>query len=308
MHCELDHENCTLSMRYGDKIPYESVTMCRAVGNSANASVASARLGLNTGLMAYIGDDEIGKGNIEELKKNNVKTEYMVTCEGYQSNYHFVLWYDVDRTILIKHTEFPYNFPMDLPEPEWIYFSSIAQNAQEYHMQLIEYLKNHPNVKLAFQPGTFQMKLGTEILKDLYKNTEIFFCNKEESQRILNTPDEHDEKVLLKNIYALGPKYVVITDGPKGLYAYNGTEMYFLPMYPDIAPPKERTGAGDATSSTITAMMGLGKNFEEALLYGPVNSMNVVQHIGAQEGLLSKEKIEEYLQNAPENYKITKIH
>jgi hypothetical protein len=33
--------------------------------------------------------------------------------------------------------------------------------------------------------------------------------------------------------------------------------------------------------------------------------MNVVQHVGAQEGLLSEEKIEEYLKSAPEDYKLT---
>ena len=78
-------------------------------------------------------------------------------------------------------------------------------------------------------------------------------------------------------------------------------------MYPDIAPPVERTGAGDATSSTIVSAMAIGKTFEEALLYGPINGMNVVQHIGAQAGLLPLSKIEDYLQNAPAEYKLTKI-
>lgn len=307
VHCELNHEDCMLSMRYGDKIPYDSVTMCRAVGNSANASVAVARMGIHSGLMAYIGDDMIGKGNLEELEKNNVNTSHMVTASGYESNYHFVLWYEVDRTILIKHTEFPYDFPMDLPAPKWIYFSSIAQNAEEYHHQMAKYLEKNKDVKLAFQPGTFQMKLGTDVLKDLYAQTEIIFCNKEEAQRILKMEHEHDEKVLLAKMHDLGPKYVVITDGPNGLYASDGISMYSLPMYPDIAPPVERTGAGDATSSTIVGAMIMGKTFEEALLYGPVNSMNVVQHIGAQAGLLTIDKIEEYLQNAPENYKLKKI-
>ena len=39
VNCKLDHENCELCVRYGDKVPYESVEICYAVGNSANASV-----------------------------------------------------------------------------------------------------------------------------------------------------------------------------------------------------------------------------------------------------------------------------
>ena len=51
----------------------------------------------------------------------------------------------------------------------------------------------------------------------------------------------------------------------------------------------------------------MGKDLKEALLWGPINSMSVVQYVGAQEGLLTREKIEEYLQNAPEDYKVTKF-
>jgi len=35
--------------------------------------------------------------------------------------------------------------------------------------------------------------------------------------------------------------------------------------------------------------------------------MSVVQHVGAHRGLLSREKLEEYLKNAPKDYKLTKI-
>ena len=42
-------------MKYGDKIPYESVTVVRAVGNSANAAVSAARLyGLRSALVQQI--------------------------------------------------------------------------------------------------------------------------------------------------------------------------------------------------------------------------------------------------------------
>jgi ribokinase len=191
---------------------------------------------------------------------------------------------------------------------DWVYFSSIGEHALPFHHEIVKWLNDRPNTKLAFQPGTFQIKVGTEELKDIYGRTELFFCNKEEAQIILKN-QTHDIKELLTGINNLGPKYVVITDGPNGFEAYdsNINKFYSLPMYPDIAPPVERTGAGDATSSTITAMMALGKSFEEALLYGPINSMNVVQYVGAREGLLSKEKIEEYLAQAPENYKLTEI-
>ncbi len=76
-----------------------------------------------------------------------------------------------------------------------------------------------------------------------------------------------------------------------------------MPPYPDPKPPYERTGAGDAFSSTFVAALALGKNVEESITWAPINSMSVVQQIGAQKGLLGELEIKEYLAKAPENYK-----
>ena len=75
-----------------------------------------------------------------------------------------------------------------------------------------------------------------------------------------------------------------------------------MPIYPDPAPPFERTGAGDAFSSTFTVALALGLKVEEALRWGPINSMSVVQKVGAREGLLRREQLEKFLQEAPADY------
>lgn len=305
IHSKLDQVNEELCLRFGDKVPYESAEIIRAVGNSANAAVCAARLGASSYLLSYIGDDEIGKGNIEELKLNNVHTDFVKVEPGYQSNYHYVLWYGVERTILVKHTEFPYAFPMDLPPPKWMYLSSLASNTEKYHEEIAEYLALHPEVKLAYQPGTFQMKLGIEKTKAIYERTELFFVNVEEAQRILGTT-ESDKKVLMDSLAALGPKLIVMTDGIEGAYLRKESgEKFFMPIFPHT--PVERTGAGDAFASTITAALSLGKTLEEAFLWAPVNAMSVTQFIGAQKGLLSQEKITEYLKDAPLNYTLQKL-
>ncbi len=306
VHCKLDTNTCELCLRFGDKVPYESVTVVSAVGNSPNAAISAARLGLRSALITNIGGDDHGKECLESLTKEGVLTNYVTTEQDKATNYHYVLWYDIDRTILIKHEEFNYKFP-ELEEVSWIYLSSMAENSLEYHKEITKYLEKNPNTKLAFQPGTFQMKFGTENLKDIYAHTEIFFCNLEEAERILKT-ESKDLLVLSKGIQALGPKIVVISDGPKGAYLYFNDELWHIPMYPDIATPLERTGAGDAFSSTFTAGLALGLDPLTAFTWGPINSMSVVQEIGAQKGLLSRQKLEEYLSKAPVGYKATKIN
>jgi sugar/nucleoside kinase (ribokinase family) len=103
VHCDIDREWCQICMRFKDKIPYESVTVVPAVGNSANASVAAARLGLKSGLVSNIGDDYFGKECLDAFTKEKVATEFIKVHKDQKTNYHYVLWYEDDRTILIKH-------------------------------------------------------------------------------------------------------------------------------------------------------------------------------------------------------------
>ncbi len=307
-HTGGDTPGTELCITFGDKIPYEDVKILNAVGNSPNAAVSASRLGLKTVLLTNIGDDRYGEDCLNQLKKEGISTDYVTIEKNAKTNYHYVLWFGVERTILVKHTEFNFKFPkFEDTEIEWMYLSSLASNSLPYHLEIAEYLKSHPNTKLAFQPGTFQMKLGTEVLGDIYARTEIFFCNVEEAQKILNETSK-DIKVLAKGLHALGPKIVAISDGPNGAYASDGSQIYFTPIYPDTAPAIDRTGAGDAFASTFTSAIALGKNIDEALAWGPINSMSVVQYVGAQEGLLSKDKLESLLKNAPENYKVSKIN
>ena len=305
VHCKIDSDACELCLRFGDKVPFESVTVVPAVGNAANAAVSASRLGLNSALLTNIGDDKDGEDCLAQLKNDSVDTEFVKINKGIKTNYHYVLWYDVDRTILIKHEKYPYELG-DIGEPKWIYFSSVSESAYPFHNTVADYLDAHPNIQLAFQPGKNEIKLGTEKLARLYKHADIFFCNLEEAQTITGK-ETKDVLELSKAISELGPKIVSISDGPNGAYIYSNGELWKIPLYPDIAPPVDRTGAGDAFASTITCALFLGKSPLEALTWGPINSMSVVQEIGAQKGLLTREKLEEYLKNAPADYKATKI-
>lgn len=294
-----------ICFRFGDKIEYDSHKVVPAVGNSPNAAVSAHRLGLNAALNTHFGDDLVGQGNKKQLEDEGLNMDHVNIHEGKQSNYHFVLRYGPERTILVKHQEYEYSLPDFSKAPKWLYLSSLGENSLEHHHEIAEYIKDH-DTKLAFQPGTFQMKLGYEQIKDVYEASELFFCNKQEAQRILET-EESDIKELLKEMQSRGPSIAVITDGPNGAYAYDGSEGWRMPMYPDPKPPVDRTGAGDSFSSTFTSAIALGKDIPTALSWGPINSMSVVQYIGAQEGLVTREKLLEHLANAPADYEPEKI-
>ena len=301
-----DSPDYKICLPFADKVPYESVTVVPAVGNAANAAVSASRMGLKTALVTNIGGDEEGKTCLEALKTNGVDTSFVKINDGMKTNYHYVLWYGPERTILIKHEAYPYTLP-DINTPKWLYFSSVSESAFPFHNTVADYLDAHSEIKLAFQPGKNEINLGKDKLSRLYKRSDVFFCNVEEAGKILEIETLGINELLMR-IQALGPKIVVITDGPKGAYAYDGTDSWFAPVYPDQKPAFERTGAGDAYASTIVSSLALGNDLQTALLWGATNSMSVVQKIGAQEGLLTKEKLEEYLKSAPTDFKPKKLN
>jgi ribokinase len=293
-----------LAMPFGTKLPFDHAELIEGVGNAANAAVAFARLGLKTTFVTNVGGDAYGREIIQALAKNKVDTRFVRVNPGKNSNYHFVLWYKEERTILIKHEEYDYHWPhlSKAETPRWVYFSSISENALEYHDRVADWLDDNPTVHLAFQPGTFQMKAGTARLKRLYKRSAILILNREEAALVSGgqVSDLHD---LFDRLHALGPQVVVITDGPKGAYASDGNQRLQMPLYPDPAPPFERTGAGDAFASTFVAAAAKGLSLEDALRWAPINSMNVVQKVGGQAGLLKEKELLQLLHAAPAHYK-----
>src|ERR1700677_2904753 len=89
--CDVNNEDCTISMRWGDKIPYDSAELVVAVGNAANAAVAAVRLGLSTGFISNVGKDDSGEQIIAALAKEGMDTGYIAVNEGLPTNHHYVL-------------------------------------------------------------------------------------------------------------------------------------------------------------------------------------------------------------------------
>lgn len=303
-HTYANEQGAWLAMPFGTKVPFDHAEVIPAVGNAANAAVSFARLGLRSSFVTNVGEDGYGRDMLRALHKNKVDTRFVHTNPDKISNYHYVLWYKEERTILIKHEEYEYFWPhLRANEiPRWLYFSSISKNAIDFHDELADWLDKHDGVKLAFQPGTFQMEAGAERLQRIYKRSEVLILNREEAALVGggNHNDIHD---LINNLHNLGPKIVVVTDGPDGAYASDGQNRFKMPLYPDPKPPYERTGAGDAFASTFVAALIKGNTIEGALQLAPINSMSVVQQVGAQRGLLTEAELEGLLKKAPEWYK-----
>lgn len=295
-----------LSFELGAKLPYEQLDIVKAVECAPNAAVSMSRLGLDVSLMAWLGDDATGQEMIDYLKEQRVHTDELVRETGKKSNYHFYLRYGADRTKLQKFEDYSYEWHEPSAKPDWLYLGVLGEKTWPLHEAMLTYLEANPDIKLAFQPGMYHLIWGTEKMAPFYKRATIVVMNREEAAKVTGK-DRGDIAVLVQGLHDLGVKVAVITDGPDGAYASDGEQALFMPIYPDPQAPTDRTGAGDAFASTLTAALAMGESLETALAWAPINSMNVSQYIGAQKGLLTKDKLDELLRAAPENYRAERL-
>lgn len=295
-----------LAVPFGRKPPYEKAEIVKSVGPSPNVAVSMARLGFRAGLMAWVGGDQTGQEALEHLRAENVSTDDMIVEEDKATSYWYVLCYKADRTMLVKSEKYRYEWQDPTVKPDWVYLAYLGADSWPLHEGLLDYLDRNPDIKFALQPGTFQFKWGLEKMAPLYQRSDIVLMNREEAMDVTGLP--YDSITNLANgLHEIGPSVVVITDGPNGSYASEDGKVYTIPNYPDPVPPLERTGAGDAFSSTFVAAIASGESIQTALAWSPINSMNVVQHVGAQKGLLTLPEIQEYLAKAPDFYTVTEF-
>ncbi|MBX4191422.1 MAG: carbohydrate kinase family protein [Candidatus Doudnabacteria bacterium] len=293
IHCSINHSDCQLCVSYADKVPYENLTLLPA-GNSTNNAVGSARLGMKNAFVTGLGDDTQGQIIIDELKKEGVDTQFIHKNKGIKTNFHFVLVYRGERTILIKHNHFQYKLPSKL-DTEWIYFSSMGAGTEKFHDELLKLLNKQKEIKLSINPGTFQMRMGKKML-GFYKRAEILFLNREEAALVTGIKTR-DIKKLSQGMHKMGAKIAVITDGREGGYASDGNKIWFQDHFP--GPRIEATGAGDAFGTAFTAAIHYGKTPAEAMTWGTVNGGHVVLYVGPHAGLQTKSQIESWISKHP---------
>lgn len=294
--CQLDDKDSLLCFLYGDKIPVKDLDFSIG-GNAANNSVGTKRLGINSAAVLTLGDDDIGNQIIDKLKKEGVETKYIIQQPNSISNYSTIVNVYGERTIFSFKPEREYEFPDKLPITPWIYLTSMGNAFRPIYDKVASWVEKNPDIKLAFNPGSRQIRAGTKDLEGVLKVTYAVYVNRKEAEILTGESESKGkEKELLKVLSSLGPEVAIVTDGANGSFVYQGEKFYKAGVLPVDA--YERTGAGDSFGSGCIAALIKGKTFEEALLWGTLNSASVIGYIGAQKGLLTQEQMPEWIERA----------
>jgi sugar/nucleoside kinase (ribokinase family) len=276
-----------ISFPLGNKVPLDEYELCLG-GNACNVSVGLSRLGLKTALAAEIAEDEFSDRIINALTQEKVDQSLIRRRQEETPHFNIVLSYEGERTILEEKK--PHGPGVEVPSTgaRMIYLTSLNTDWQKSYDEIIS---ANGESKLALNPGSRQINENKNELLSYLSKIEILFVNLQEAQKLIDDTNP-DVKVTLGKLKELGVKNAVVTDGRTGSYGIdNNGKMYQLGVVTD-GKPLERTGAGDSYAAAFMYAHLSNYDIKEAMRFGAINADNVIQYVGAQKGLLTKEEIE----------------
>jgi ribokinase len=297
---DLDQRRSYIAFEYGAKIPVDTLFVSTG-GGATNTAVSFARLGMRAGIISKLGQDSAAEHILDELHSEKVDISHVVRTDEHPTGYSVILTcFTGDRTVLVHRgastalREDEVNWDA-LASAEWIYLSSMSGPSAPLFEKVALHAKEH-GVKLAVNPGGAQIRQGMEALQPIFEATHTLFVNKEEAYELTGVEPRQgraDEMQVLSSLLSAGCKVVVMTDGPEGAEAHDGTAHYTIPA----VPVKELStlGAGDAFAAGYIAALFHGLELRLALRAGSLNAAGVIQYLGAKVGLLTWEQMQKQL-------------
>ena len=273
---------------------YESLGGC-----AANAAVAMTRLGVESLCASSVGDDIIGIWVREELKKYGVDVALMAVDNGRKSDLSAIIvdQNSGERTIFTnKNSTGQLNLDAEKVRlVDWFFVSDIYGKWEDELETIFELAKSE-NKKVAFNPRENSIHEDAPEIIEAIGLCEILFVNKDEAIEIVsnmhtdaNPENVNDERYLLDKLKSLEVKVVVLTDGTRGAWTTDGENIFHAEALKIKA--LDTTGAGDAFASAYLAAHLKGKDIQECLRWGVVNSASSVEYYGGTEGLLDEADI-----------------
>ena len=269
-------------------------------GGGTNTAVSLARLGHKTAYLGSLGNDENGRRILDLLKKE--KIDFIGKLTNDATGYSIILdSIEHDRTILTyKGANDKLKFSdinLKKLKTKWFYFSSMISESFKALEKLAEFAEKN-KIKIAFNPSTYLAEKGRDYLKKILIRTTILILNNEEASLLVG---KNNVKIMLKELYRLGPEIIIITNGKKAINAYDGKTIYIL--IPNKIKVIESTGAGDAFASSFLSGIIKKNDVEFALKMGLANSESVITYSGAKNRLLKYNEILKAIKERPAKIK-----
>jgi ribokinase len=271
----------------GAKIPVDSFTQSIG-GDAANAAVTFARQGFKTGFVGKLSADMYGVQITHALKKEKIVLLSKSYSKTPSDTSVILLSPTGERTILVSRGVSNDFSARDIgtQKAKWWYIAP-GRTSPTIILNLIKRLKKEGS-KIAFNPSGYYIEHELEVVKKICSVSDVVIANREEGAKI--TGKSYDKiRDIFKAFDALVPGVAVLTDGARGTHASDGRNIYRVGLFKE-KKLVDRTGAGDAFGAGFVCGFIQKNDIGYALRLASANATAVVEHIGAQTGVLTKKE------------------
>ena len=72
-------------------------------------------------------------------------------------------------------TCFLHQFPVKIPKVSWLYLTSMGDSFGPFYKSVVDWMRLNPEAKLAFNPGSRQLRAGVDAISDVIKISHIIY-------------------------------------------------------------------------------------------------------------------------------------
>ena len=266
-------------------------------GSPANITMNIKKLGGNPIISASVGNDRLGEFLINNLKKNNINTEFINKVNNSTSMVLVTKSKETPLPIFYRSADYNLEYNEDigsiLKNSKIVHFSCwpISQKKSRKVIEKVIEEKRKNNVLIGFDPNYHEMIWeeghdGIEYIKNLIGKLDIIKPSEVDAERIFgpDTPENHVDKFI-----QCGAKLVIMTLGKDGAIVSNGTEtIKFKTLATEVV---DTTGAGDAFWGGFYTALTSNYPLKEALNIGFATSAFKLKNVGAIAELPSIEEL-----------------
>jgi sugar/nucleoside kinase (ribokinase family) len=262
-------------------------------GPIATAMVALARLGSRTAMLDKVGDDWRGRLIIDELRKENVATEWICIAAGCTSSIASILVRKGDgaRAIVFSPGDAEDLKPEELPE-------DVIERARILHLngrhwdasrKAAQMARAH-GVKVSFDGGANRYR---DDIPELIALTDICIVAR---QFAFAFSGAKDVKAAAQSLLDAGPEIVVITAGIEGSWLFSRkAEAFHQPAF-KIKSPLDTTGAGDAYHGAFLHGIVTGLNLRECAVLASAAAALNTRKLGGRSSLPTMAKAVRFME------------
>lgn len=265
-------------------------------GAELNVAIGCARLGLKSGWISRIGQDDFGKHILKTVRGEGIDTSQIELVEGYQTSVYFreVMANGDSRSFYYREKSPTSTMTAESLDENYFrnskvlhitgVFPSINDNNKEILLKAVELAKKN-NLLISFDPN-IRLKMWTksqarEFINKFLSEVDILLVGDEEISILI---DEEDTNEAIKKFHDMGIDKVVVKRGAKGAIGSDGSNIY------DVAAIKPKAlidtvGAGDGFAAGFLSAYLKGDSFEESIEFANAVGSLVVGIEGDNEGL-----------------------